>query len=94
MDTIALLALGTAAGAGAGLLAGLIGIGGGVVIVPAIYYASIAAGVSPNEAAHVAVATSLAAIVPASLVSFIRHLKAGHADLAFLREWGPGIVAA
>ncbi len=89
---ILLIALGALAGAGAGLLGGLVGIGGGVVIVPAVYYGLTAAGASPNDAAHVAVATSLASIVPSSFVSFLRHARSGHVDLGFLREWGPGIV--
>jgi uncharacterized protein len=87
-----LVLLGAFAGACAGLLAGLVGIGGGVVIVPVVYYGLTSVGTSPNEAAHVAVATSLASIVPASVVSFVRHWKSGHADLTFLKEWGPGIV--
>ena len=92
MSIAELVGLGVLTGLGAGLLAGLVGIGGGVVIVPAVYYGLTSTGVSPNDAAHVAVATSLASIVPASVVSFARHLKSGHADLEFLKEWGPGIV--
>ena len=37
LDILALIVLGAAAGAGAGLLAGLIGIGGGIVVVPVVY---------------------------------------------------------
>ncbi|MBL6616067.1 MAG: sulfite exporter TauE/SafE family protein [Reyranella sp.] len=92
MSIVELVGLGALTGLGAGLLAGLVGIGGGVVIVPAVYYGLTLTGASANEAAHVAVATSLASIVPASVVSFARHWKAGHADLSFVREWGPGIV--
>jgi uncharacterized membrane protein YfcA len=92
MSVIELVGLGVLTGLGAGLLAGLVGIGGGVVIVPAVYYGLTSAGALPNDAAHIAVATSLASIVPASVVSFARHLKSGHADLSFLRDWGPGIV--
>jgi uncharacterized protein len=92
MSIAELVGLGVLTGLGAGLLAGLVGIGGGVVIVPAVYYGLTSAGALPNDAAHVAVATSLASIVPASVVSFARHLKSGHADLGFLKEWGPGIV--
>ena len=92
MSILELMALGVVAGAGAGLLAGLVGIGGGVVIVPAIYYGLTSTSASANDAAHVAVATSLASIVPSSLASFTRHLRAGHADLRFLAEWGPGII--
>jgi uncharacterized membrane protein YfcA len=92
MSMLWLVCLGLISGAGAGLLAGLIGIGGGIVIVPVIYYGLISAGASADQAAHVAVATSLAAILPAALASLVGHWRAGNTDLAFLREWGPGIA--
>ena len=92
MNIWALIALGAAAGAGAGLLAGLIGIGGGIVVVPVVYYGLLCSGVPPDEAVHVAVATSLAAILPAAIVSFLAHRRAGNTDFAFLRDWGPGIA--
>ncbi len=84
--------LGALAGAGAGLLAGLIGIGGGVVVVPAVYYGLAASGMSADQAAHVAIGTSLAAILPAALASSFGHWRAGNTDFAFLRAWGPGII--
>ena len=87
-----LIALGVISGGLAGLLAGLIGIGGGVVVVPVVYYGLTSAGMPVDQAAHVAVATSLAAILPTALVSFLGHWRAGHADLGFLRQWGPGIA--
>jgi len=59
-----LVVVGAISGAGAGLLAGLIGIGGGIVVVPVVYYGLIASGASADQAAHVAVGTSLAAILP------------------------------
>jgi uncharacterized protein len=65
MDEVSLVVLGLASGAGAGLLAGLVGIGGGIVVVPVVYYGLINSGFSADQAAHVAVATSLAAILPA-----------------------------
>jgi uncharacterized protein len=92
MDLVLLITLGAAAGAGAGLLAGLLGIGGGVVVVPVVFYGLVAAHVPYDQAAHVAVATSLAAILPAALVSSFAHWREGNADLKFLRGWGPGIV--
>lgn len=92
MDSTVLL-LGLGAGTGAGVLAGLIGIGGGIVVVPVVYYGLINSGVSVDQAAHVAVSTSLATILPASIASTIVHWHAGNTDLPFLREWGPGIVA-
>jgi len=42
LNILALIALGFAAGAGAGMLAGLIGIGGGLVVVPVAYYGLVA----------------------------------------------------
>ena len=92
MSGLWLVCLGLASGAGAGLLAGLIGIGGGIVIVPVMYYGLLGAGASADQAAHVAVATSLAAILPAALASSFGHWRAGNTDFAFLREWGPGIA--
>jgi uncharacterized protein len=92
MSVLWLVCLGLVSGAGAGLLAGLIGIGGGIVIVPVMYYGLLSAGASTDQAAHVAVATSLAAILPAALASSFGHWRAGNTDLAFLREWGPGIA--
>jgi uncharacterized protein len=86
-----LIVLGAVSGSAAGLLAGLIGIGGGVVVVPVVYYGLISNGTSADQAAHIAVATSLAAILPAAVVSSLGHWRAGNTDLLFLRQWGPGI---
>ena len=57
MSTSWLVLLGMVSGAGAGLLAGLIGIGGGIVIVPVVFYGLVETGTSADQAAHVAVAT-------------------------------------
>jgi uncharacterized protein len=92
MSNIDLILMGIVAGSGAGVLAGLIGIGGGIVIVPVIYHGLIHSGASVDTAAHVAVATSLAAIVPTAIVSFLGHWRAGNTDVAFLRDWGPALV--
>jgi uncharacterized membrane protein YfcA len=92
MSTFLLVLLGTLSGAGAGLLAGLIGIGGGIVIVPVVFYGLLETGTSADQAAHVAVGTSLAAILPAALVSSLAHWRAGNTDIRFLRDWGPGIA--
>ena len=63
-------------GAVAGTLAGLFGIGGGTVIVPAVLFTLAAQGVGPDLMAHMAVATSLATIVFTSLSSIrTHHLK-------------------
>jgi uncharacterized protein len=54
MGTFYLILMGSAVGAGAGLLAGLIGIGGGIVVVPVVFYGLVASGVPVDAAAHVA----------------------------------------
>lgn len=93
MGSVELLVLGALSGTVAGLLAGLVGIGGGVVIVPVVYYGLLATGTGADHAAHIAVGTSLAAILPAAVVSSIGHWRAGNTDIGFMREWGPGIAA-
>ena len=92
MTTASLICLGLLSGVGAGLLAGLVGIGGGIVVVPVVYYGLLNSGVSADQAAHVAVSTSLAAILPAAIVSSVGHWRAGNIDFRFLRDWGPGIA--
>ncbi len=92
MSSLGLVTLGALSGTLAGVLAGLVGIGGGVVVVPVVYYGLLASGTSADHAAHIAVGTSLAAILPAAVVSSIGHWRAGNTDIGFIREWGPGIV--
>ena len=55
------------AGAVSGLAAGVLGIGGGIVVVPVLYHVMAALGIAPGVRMHVAIATSLAAVVPAAL---------------------------
>lgn len=81
-----------ATGALAGLVAGLFGIGGGVVMVPALYFAFGMLGYGDGPRMHVAVGTSLAVIVATSLRSVSAHAKRGAVDFAVLKAWGPWIV--
>jgi len=81
-----------AAGAAGGLLAGLLGVGGGIVIVPVLDFALVAAGVDPAVAMHVAVATSMATIVPTSISSSRSHARRGSIDFAVARRWSLPIV--
>ena len=66
-----------AVGAFAGLLAGLFGIGGGMVIVPVLIFSFIAHDLSPDILTHLAVATSLASIVFTSISSVLEHHRNG-----------------
>jgi len=85
MSSFWLVLLGMFSGTAAGLLAGLIGFGGGVVIVPVVFYGLVESGTPADQAAHVAVGTSLAAILPAALVSSLAHWRAGNTDIRFPR---------
>lgn len=78
----------------AGLLAGLLGVGGGIVIVPVLFFLFQALGVAADSAMLVATATSLATIVPTSLSAIYAHHKKGNVDFTLLRRWAPAIFSA
>jgi len=80
-------------GAGAGVLAGLLGIGGGIVLVPAFFYAFQTLGYGGDQLMQLCLATSLATIIVTSLRSVLSHHKKGAVDWVILRGWGPGIAA-
>lgn len=86
-----LLAL-VATGIFAGILAGLLGVGGGIVIVPVLFFLFQSFGVSPESAMLVATATSLATIVPTSISSIRSHNKKGNVDFELLKRWSVFIL--
>lgn len=77
----------------AGLLAGLLGVGGGIVIVPVLFILFSYMKVPADFIMHMAVATSLMTIIPISLLSARSHHRRGAVDFVILREWGPFILA-
>lgn len=79
-------------GAAAGVLAGLLGVGGGIVIVPVLYHLFTLLGVDESVKMHVAVGTSLATIIPTSLRSAMSHSKKGNLDRDLLRSLVPSLV--
>lgn len=74
------------AGGLAGVLAGLFGIGGGIVIVPALFQVFLHLGYSPDIAMHVAAGTSLAAILPTAFSSTSAHARKGGVDKGLLKR--------
>lgn len=82
-----------AAGLLGGLVAGLLGVGGGIVIVPVLDAALEALGVDGAVRMQVAVATSLANIVPTSIVSARAHRRRGGLDENIARAWSAAILA-
>jgi uncharacterized membrane protein YfcA len=91
-DWLPMLAALVGAGAIGGLLAGLLGVGGGIVIVPALDFALAAAGVPGSVALHIAVATSMATIVPTALSSSRSHARRGSIDRDIVRRWSVPVV--
>lgn len=76
----------------AGLLAGLFGVGGGIVIVPVLYFLLQSFGVSPESAMMIATATSLATIVPTSISSIRSHHAKGNIDVELVKYWAVFIL--
>ena len=81
-----------AAGLFAGYCAGMFGIGGGFVVVPALLLVLPLIGGDAKEWPHVAVGTSAATIIVASLRSVTAHAKRGAVDFGILRSWAPWLV--
>lgn len=76
----------------AGIVAGLLGVGGGIVLVPALFYAFTSLGYAPENLMQLCVATSLATIVVTSLRSVQKHHHRGAVDWQVLRGWAPPIA--
>jgi uncharacterized membrane protein YfcA len=87
-----LIALLMVIGAFAGFLAGLLGVGGGIVLVPAFFYAFSALGYDSPQLMQICLGTSLATIIVTSLRSLNSHNKKGAVEWDILRGWGVGIV--
>ena len=82
-----------AIGAVAGVVAGLLGVGGGIVLVPAFFYAFTALGYGGPQLMQVCLATSLATIIVTSWKSVRMHHARGAVDWQILRGWAPWIAA-
>lgn len=91
-DLLPMVALLVVIGGFAGVVAGLLGVGGGIVLVPAFYYAFTHLGYGGGQLMQICVATSLATIVVTSPRSVMSHHKKGAVDWQLLREWAPFIV--
>ncbi|MCY4304469.1 MAG: sulfite exporter TauE/SafE family protein [Aestuariivita sp.] len=79
-------------GAVAGILAGLLGVGGGVVLVAAFFYAFQTLGYDSPQLMQICLATSLTTIIVTSVRSVMGHHKNGAVDWKILQKWAPGIV--
>ena len=99
METIAtaelinLLFVLAVAAAGAGFMAGLLGVGGGIVMVPALYYAFTVLDFDIITRMHLSVGTSLAIIIPTSIISTMTHKEYDAVDFKMVRSFGIFILA-
>lgn len=76
----------------AGVIAGLLGVGGGIILVPAFFYAFSSLGYGGPDLMQVCLATSLATIIVTSVRSVISHSRKGAVDWEILRTWAIGIA--
>jgi uncharacterized membrane protein YfcA len=93
MELLQLALIVAVAGVAAGVLAGLLGVGGGIVIVPVLDMAFGVAGVPDELRMHLAVGTSLASIVPTALSSARAHRQRGAIDARVAGSWSLAIGA-
>jgi len=87
-----LVALLAGIGALAGIIAGALGVGGGIVLVPAFLHAFTALGYDGPQVMQICLATSLATIIVTSARSVRAHSARGAVDGALLRGWAPAIM--
>lgn len=80
------------AGLVAGFLAGLLGIGGGVVTIPVLFIVFADIGIPLEWRMHAAVATSLTAIVATNASSVLAHNGRGGVDWQIVKDWAPAVA--
>ena len=79
-------------GAVAGVVGGLFGVGGGVVVVPSLIFAFTSQGISPDVLTHMAVATSLAAMIVTASSSALAHYRHQHVRWDLFKWLACGVV--
>jgi uncharacterized membrane protein YfcA len=89
LNLLAVLAL---AAAVAGFMAGLLGVGGGIIMVPALYYAFTILGYDIITRMHLSVGTSLAIIIPTSIISTKTHMEYNAVDFKMVKSFGVFIL--
>ena len=87
-ELINLLAVLAIAAAVAGFMAGLLGVGGGIIMVPALYYAFTVLDFDIVTRMHLSVGTSLAIIIPTSIISTKTHMEYDAVDFKMVKSFG------
>ena len=76
-----------------GFVAGLFGIGGGLITVPFLYYIFNSLGIDQQYLMHLAVGTSFAIIIPTSIVSVLTHHKFNAVDFDIVKSYGIYVIS-
>ena len=76
-----------------GFVAGLFGIGGGLITVPFLYYIFNSLGINQQYLMHLAVGTSFAIIIPTSIVSVLTHHKFNAVDFDIVKSYGIYVIS-
>jgi uncharacterized membrane protein YfcA len=79
-------------GSVAGLIAGLLGVGGGIVVVPILFFLFTSQGFAPEHIMQMALGTSLGSIMFTSVSSFRAHHRRGAVHWDIVRRITPGIL--
>ena len=90
--TLTLFGVLAGAGAIAGIISGLLGVGGGIILVPAFFYAFSTMGYMPEQLMQICVATSTGTIIFTSIRSVLAHHKRGAVSIELIKTWGPFIA--
>jgi len=75
-----------------GFMAGLFGIGGGLITVPVLFYIFNSIGLDQTFIMHLAVGTSFSIIIPTSVISTMTHMKYKAVDLKIVKTFGLFVV--
>ena len=75
-----------------GFMAGFFGIGGGLIMVPILFYIFSFAGIDKAFVMHIAIGTSFSIIIPNSIISTITHMKFKAVDFSIVKTFGFFVV--
>lgn len=91
-EILPLIAIMLTSGLLSGLMAGLLGIGGGIVLVPILEFSLSFFGVDESVRMHIAIATSLAIIIISSYSSTRAHHHREAVDITLIKKWAPAML--
>ena len=75
-----------------GFMAGLFGIGGGLITVPVLFYIFNSVGLDQTFIMHLAIGTSFAIIIPTSISSVVTHMKYKAVDFNVVKTFGVFVI--